>query len=178
MKVKKKLYNNKITSILFICLGNICRSPAAEAVMKKMAKDSQLGQILHVESAAIGPWHVGDLPDKRMRRHAAARGYTLDSRAQQFNASYFQRFDIIVVMDEENYQAVNRQARSDDDRHKIWQMADYFIQYKGRSSVPDPYYGDDSDFEIALDLIEDGCQGLIRTICSEMNHSCNYCEHS
>lgn len=151
-------------SILFICLGNICRSPAAEAVMRKVADDSHLGWRLHIESAAIGPWHVGDLPDKRMRRHAAARGYTLDSRAQQFNASYFQRFDIIVVMDEDNYQAVNRQARSDDDRTKIWRMADYFIHYKGRSSVPDPYYGGDSDFELALDLIEDGCQGLLREI--------------
>ncbi len=155
-------------SILFICLGNICRSPAAEAVMKKIANDNHIGQSLHIESAAIGPWHVGDLPDKRMRRHAAARGLTLDSRAQQFNASFYNRFDVIVVMDEENYRAVSQQARSDDDRRKIWRMSDYFIQYKGRSSVPDPYYGGDSDFELALDLIEDGCQGLIRTIRSKI----------
>ena len=153
--------NDKRISILFICLGNICRSPAAEAVMKQMAADNGLSQQLHVESAAIGPWHVGDLPDSRMRHHAARRGYSLNSRAQQFNASFFQRFDVIVVMDEENYRTVSRQARSDADRRKIWRMKDYFIRYKGESSVPDPYYGGDSDFEWALDLIEDGCQGLL-----------------
>ena len=156
--------DSKQISLLFICLGNICRSPAAEAVMRKVAEDNHLGQYLHVESAAIGPWHVGELPDKRMRRHAAARGYVLESRAQQFNASYFRRFDIIVVMDEENYQAVSRQRHSDSDRNKIWRMADYFIHYKGHSSVPDPYYGGDSDFELALDLIEDGCKGLIHEL--------------
>lgn len=153
--------NNQSISVLFICLGNICRSPAAEAVMKKVAADNGMDGWLHIESAAIGPWHVGDLPDSRMRRHAARRGYTLDSRAQQFNASFFQRFDVIVVMDEENYQAVSRQARMETDRHKIWRMKDYFVRFKGETSVPDPYYGGDRDFEWALDLIEDGCQGLI-----------------
>lgn len=153
--------SNKRISVLFICLGNICRSPAAEAVMKKVAEENGLAPWLHVESAAIGPWHVGDLPDGRMRRHGAMRGYSLNSRAQQFDASYFRRFDVIVVMDEENYQAVCRQARGAEDKRKVWRMRDYFIRHHGQPTVPDPYYGGDSDFEWALDLIEDGCQGLV-----------------
>lgn len=160
----KKNDNFKTINILFICLGNICRSPAAEAVMRHLIDLHGVSHRFSVASAAIGPWHVGELPDSRMRRHAARRGYQLNSRGQQFNATFFDRFDFIVVMDEENYRAVTSKARNDDERNRVLRMKDYFKTYKGRQSVPDPYYGSDRDFEIALDLIEDGCEQLLQAL--------------
>ena len=153
---------NNSTRLLFICLGNICRSPAANAIMQKYVDESGLSNRFEIDSAGIGPWHVGQLPDKRMREHGARRGYRIDHIARQFDAAKdFDRFDYIVVMDEDNYRNITRQAQNEEDRKKVIRMADYFIKYKGRTSVPDPYYGDGEDFELALDLIEDGCKGLL-----------------
>jgi len=153
---------NRTTKLLFICLGNICRSPAANAIMQKYVDEAGLSDKFEIDSAGIGPWHVGQLPDKRMREHGARRGYRIDHIARQFDATKdFDRFDYIVVMDEDNYRNITLQARNDDDRKKVIRMADYFIKWKGRTSVPDPYYGDGEDFELALDLIEDGCKGLL-----------------
>ena len=155
MSIEKQL------RLLFICLGNICRSPAAEAVMRKKVEERGLSRQFHIESAGIGGWHVGELPDRRMREHASKREYELISRAQQFEKSFFQRFDYIIVMDDENYSNVMMSASNDTDRQKVLRMRDYFMTYKGEQSVPDPYYGGPSDFELALDLIEDGCEGLL-----------------
>jgi protein-tyrosine phosphatase len=153
---------NNSTRLLFICLGNICRSPAANAIMQKYVDESGLSDWFDIDSAGIGPWHVGQLPDKRMRDHGAQRGYRIDHIARQFDAAKdFDRFDYIIVMDEDNHRNITRQARSEENRRKVIRMADYFIKYKGRTSVPDPYYGDGEDFELALDLIEDGCKGLL-----------------
>ena len=92
------------TKILFICLGNICRSPAANAIMQKYVDDAGLTDKFYIDSAGIGPWHVGQLPDKRMRQHGARRGYRIDHIARQFDARHdFIDFDYIVVMDDENY---------------------------------------------------------------------------
>ena len=150
------------TKILFICLGNICRSPAANAIMQKYIDDAGLTDKFYIDSAGIGPWHVGQLPDKRMRQHGARRGYCIDHIARQFDARHdFDDFDYIVVMDDENYHDICRKAHNEADRRKVIRMADYFTKYKGRTSVPDPYYGDGEDFELALDLIEDGCEGML-----------------
>lgn len=147
-------------SILFICLGNICRSPAAQAVMEQMAGN---GSRIGIDSAGIGPWHVGQLPDRRMRKAGSRRGYNINHVARQFDsATDFSRFDYIVVMDEDNYRNISRQAHNAEERGKIVRMADYFEKYKGRTSVPDPYYGSEEDFNLALDLIEDGCSGLLK----------------
>lgn len=152
---------NKI-KILFICLGNICRSPAANAIMQKYVDDADLTAKFYIDSAGIGSWHVGQLPDQRMRFHGAKRGYNINHVARQFDARHdFADFDFIVVMDDENYQDICRKAHNDAERRKVIRMADYFNQYKGRTSVPDPYYGDGEDFELALDLIEDGCRGML-----------------
>ena len=96
--------------IIFICLGNICRSPAAEGIMKKLVADKQINDKYHIESAGIGGWHVGELPDKRMRKHASLRGFDLNSRAQQFEDSFFNKFDYIVVMDNENYKNISNRT--------------------------------------------------------------------
>ncbi len=147
--------------ILFVCLGNICRSPAAEAILKKIIDERGLSNSYHVESAAIGPWHIGDLPDRRMRQCGARHGYTLDSRAQQLDSSYFDRFDLIIGMDQENIRAINAKARHDADRKKVRLMADYLRHHPGQTTIPDPYYGSESDFEWVVDLLEDACEGLL-----------------
>lgn len=161
------------TKLLFICLGNICRSPAAEGIMRAKVEERWLDDDFFIDSAGIGSWHVGELPDRRMRKHAARRGYDLTMRARQFRSEDFDKFDYIVVMDEENYHDVIERmpyTQNEDDREgflkKVLRMKDYFVRFKGYSSVPDPYYGGDDDFELALDLIEDGCDGLLTHLMS------------
>lgn len=153
-------------SILFICLGNICRSPAAEGIMKALVKEDEREDEFYIASAAIGPWHIGQLPDARMRRCGAKHGYQFDSHARQFSAQDFDRFDMIVVMDEDNYKAISRQARSAEDKSKIVRIADYLSaeHKKHYSTVPDPYYGDENDFEVVIELLEDACQSLKQAI--------------
>lgn len=149
-------------NLLFICLGNICRSPAAHAVMQRFVDDAGLTSQYFIDSAGMGGWHVGQLPDKRMRQHGLRRGYHIDHIARQFDAAAdFRRFDRIIVMDEDNYRAVTALAPSPEARAKVLRMADYFTAHPGAASVPDPYYGGPEDFELALDLVEDGCRGLL-----------------
>ncbi len=150
------------TSLLFVCLGNICRSPAAEAVMKAKLAERGIGEDkVRVDSAGIGAWHVGQLPDSRMRAHGLRRGYRIDSRARQVRTADFDRFDYIFAMDHENVSNLMRLARNDSDRKKILCTADFMTRHPGRDTVPDPYYGGDSGFELALDLIEDACDGIL-----------------
>lgn len=149
-------------SLLFICLGNICRSPAAHAVFCKMIAICGLENNFVVDSAGIGDWHIGELPDSRMRTHGSKRGYDINHHARQFKVDNFNKFDYIVVMDEENYRIITSMAKSESDSAKVIRMANYFTQHSN-NSVPDPYYGGSADFELALDLIEDGCNGLLKS---------------
>lgn len=151
-------------TVLFICLGNICRSPAAEGIMKAKVEEKGLASQFYIDSAAIGPWHVGQLPDSRMRRCGAAHGYCFDSHARQFDKSDFAKFDYIVVMDNDNYRAITRMASSDEEREKVVCMANYLRQHRDYTTVPDPYYGDESDFELVITLLEDALEGLIEEI--------------
>lgn len=150
--------------LLFICLGNICRSPAAEGVMRTMAENAGRGAEIFVDSAGIGPWHVGQLPDSRMRRCGQRRGYRFDSRARQFSRADFGRFDLIIVMDADNYRAITSMADNDEDRAKVRLLTEWMTRHRGAASVPDPYYGSERDFDYALDLIEDGCAGLLAAL--------------
>lgn len=151
-------------TVLFICLGNICRSPAAEGIMKAKVEEKGMASQFYIDSAAIGPWHVGQLPDSRMRRCGAAHGYCFDSHARQFDKSDFDKFDYIVVMDNDNYRAITRMASSDEEREKVVCMASYLRLHRGYTTVPDPYYGDESDFELVITLLEDALEGLIEEI--------------
>lgn len=155
--------------LLFICLGNICRSPAAEGIMRQMVEERALSNNIIVDSAGIGSWHVGEMPDPRMRKHAARRGYDLSPlRARQFRSDDFQKFDYIIVMDEENYHDVMARGGVYADARKVLRMKDYFIRNKGQQSVPDPYYGGAEGFERALNLIEDGCEGLLKDLVNKI----------
>ena len=150
--------------LLFVCLGNICRSPAAEGIMQQLVDDRGLSDQFHIESAAIGPWHIGDLPDSRMRRCGNKHGYNFNSRAQQLDSSYFDRFDLIIGMDHENIRAISSKTRNEEDRRKIRLMADYLRHHPSQTTIPDPYYGVERDFELVVELLEDACEGLLEAI--------------
>lgn len=169
----KENHEKRKIALLFICLGNICRSPAAHAIMQRDIDEAGLSGRFFIDSAGIGPWHVGDLPDRRMRQHGARRGLDISHIARQFNAKTdFRTFDHIVVMDENNYRAIASKASSEADREKIIRMSDYLLDHPTAHSVPDPYYGDSSDFELVLDLIEDGCRHLlVDMIKKEVGHT-------
>lgn len=132
--------------------------------MKHLLKVENLEHIAEVDSAGIGPWHVGELPDERMRRHGRRHGYEFDSIARQFSTADFDRFDLIVGMDEDNVSQISSRARSPYDLRKVVCMADYLTHHPMHKSVPDPYYSNDHAFELAIELLEDACQGLLNSI--------------
>ena len=153
--------------ILFVCLGNICRSPAADGIMQRLVEERGVDHLFEIDSAGIGSWHVGQLPDKRMRDHGVLRGYVFNHRARQVKREDFDRFDFVVGMDNENLYDLRRIAGSQERAKKIRCLADYLRNHPGQETVPDPYYGGAKDFEFALDLIEDGCAGLLDELCLE-----------
>lgn len=146
--------------ILFVCLGNICRSPAAEGVMKHIVRQRDVEGRFYIDSAGTYGGHAGELPDPRMRRAAARRGYLLEHRAQRFKESMFAHFDLIVAMDDNNYYDLQSMAPTVEDEQKIVRMADYCRHYTA-THVPDPYYEGAEGFEHVLNLLEDACVGLL-----------------
>ncbi|MCB1225764.1 MAG: low molecular weight phosphotyrosine protein phosphatase [Verrucomicrobiales bacterium] len=151
------------TRLLFVCLGNICRSPAAEGVMRRLVADAGLSKIIEVDSAGTAGWHKGNLADPRMRQAASRRGITLDHRARQVRATDFEAFDLILVMDEENRRDLRDFASHQQIADQVRLLTDYQSQHDA-THVPDPYYGGEEDFEQVLDLLEDTCAGLLETL--------------
>ena len=151
-------------SILFVCLGNICRSPAAEGIMRHLVEIHGMQHDIKVDSAGIGSWHVGDLPDPRMRAHGKKHGYLFTSRARQFVVEDFDRYQLIVAMDQENVMDLKSKSRTPYDKAKIVCMADYLRHHPMHKTVPDPYYGGEQGFELVIDLLEDACQGLLESL--------------
>lgn len=146
--------------ILFVCLGNICRSPSAEAVMKKLVKEAGLEKQIEIDSAGLIGYHQGERADPRMRAHAARRGYTLDSISRPVRMDDFEEFDLIVGMDDQNIDHLKQKAPDWESVEKIHQMTE-FSRNKLYDYVPDPYYSGDDGFELVLDLLEDACAGLL-----------------
>lgn len=153
--------NSELYKILFVCLGNICRSPAAQGVMERLVSEKGVADRFHIDSAGLYGGHAGDLPDSRMRAHARMRGLELTHRSRQVRSSDFDDFDVIVAMDNSNFDRLREMAPSLEDEQKVVRMADYFTQHPWADCVPDPYYDGAQGFENALDLIEDGCQTLL-----------------
>lgn len=142
-------------------MGNICRSPSAEAVFTGITKKEGLFEKFEIDSAGTGGWHAGEPADKRMQKHARKRGYDLTSIARKFDADVdFDRFDLIVAMDDENVLSLKNMARNENDLQKIHKMTDFRKEWS-YDEVPDPYYGGDEGFELVLDLLEDSCEGLL-----------------
>jgi len=149
--------------LLFVCLGNICRSPAAEGVFLHLLEQRGLQDQFVVDSAGTGGWHVGRPADRRMRAAAERRGIALPSRARQIAPADLQRFDRILTMDQDNLQAVQALARQLGRREglaRIEPMTSYCQRFEAQE-VPDPYYGGEEGFEQVLDLLEDACSGLL-----------------
>lgn len=154
--------------ILFVCLGNICRSPAAEAVMLRTVAGRHEGGISWtIDSAGIGRYHIGDLPDRRMRAHARQRGLELDHVCRQVTARDFVDFDLIIGMDNANVSDLHRMAPDLHSEAKIHAMAEYFTSSARYDYVPDPYYEGAEGFELVLDLLEDACSNLYNRIMTE-----------
>lgn len=150
----------KTTRVLFICAGNICRSPTAEGVFKALAAEAGLAERLVIDSAGTHGYHVGEPPDSRARRASAQRGYNLDGqRARQVTAQDCERFDLLLVMDDDNLRAVRRLC-SVAHTHKLKKLTDYLPQSDYRE-VPDPYYGGPEGFELVLNLIEEASRALL-----------------
>ena len=146
--------------ILFVCLGNICRSPTAEIVFRAVAQRDAPDLVLEIDSAGTAAYHVGELPDQRTRQAAARRGYDMSAlRARTVEAEDFEHFDLILAMDRENLRALQRRAPAQArDRLRLFLE---FAPDPGVSEVPDPYYGGPNGFEDVLDLIEAASRGLI-----------------
>ena len=153
---------NKI-NVLFVCMGNICRSPTAEGVFKQQVVQAGLDQYIDSDSAGTHGYHIGDPPDERSQRHAVRRGYDLSRlRARKVESTDFERFDYVLAMDENNLTLLTR----DCPQHHAAKLA-LFMRYGKRGeaiAVPDPYYGGASGFERVLDMAEDAAQGLLRHI--------------
>lgn len=150
-----------MTSVLFVCMGNICRSPTAEGVFRKLVFDAGRDADFEVDSAGTIGYHQGERADPRMRAAASGRGYELASRARRIERLDFDRFDLIVTMDEDNYRDV--EALNPGSRARVVRMIDYCEQHQV-SEVPDPYYGGESGFHQVIDILEDSCGNLLRRI--------------
>jgi protein-tyrosine phosphatase len=146
--------------ILFVCLGNICRSPSAEAVLKAIAEREAPELHIEVDSAGTAGYHVGDPPDARSQAAALRRGYDMSPlRARIVEPADFERYDLILAMDENNLNVL-RQRAPEAHRERVRLFLD-FAPESGMGEVPDPYYGGPAGFEQVLDLVEDAARGLI-----------------
>ena len=154
-----KAKENRRIQILFVCLGNICRSPTAEAVFRAIAARELADLELTIDSAGTAAYHIGEPPDRRTREAAARRGYDLsDLRARLVEAEDFERFDLILAMDQQNLRMLERRAPM-----PVRERIRLFLEYApeaGETEVPDPYYGGANGFEHVLDLIEAASRGL------------------
>lgn len=149
-------------SVLFVCMGNICRSPTAEGVFRHFVEKEGLAGMIEVDSAGTHAYHTNEPADRRARAAAERRGYSLDGiRARRVDVSDFQRFDYIIAMDRDNLAALKSQS---DGEHKS--KLCLFLEFSGgpEDEVPDPYYGGASGFERALDLVEVASRGLLETL--------------
>ncbi len=153
------------TSVLFVCLGNICRSPLAEGIFASLAEARGLSDRFRVDSAGTGAYHTGEPPDSRSVRVAAARGIHLNSLARQVTRRDFDRFDVIVAMDRSNRRSLERTARRRGDRAEIVMMRDYDPRAHD-PDVPDPYYGGPGGFEHVYRILERSCEGLLDALAS------------
>lgn len=163
-KLIKSLRDKDKIKILFVCLGNICRSPAAEGVMKAVVESAGDSERFEIDSAGTGNYHIGDLPDRRMRIHAQRRGYNLTHICRQVRPSDFEEFDLIVAMDASNRRNLQLVAPTPEAEEKIIMMADFADLATKYDHIPDPYYEGAEGFELVLDLLESACDNLYQQL--------------
>ena len=154
------LKNKEKIKILFVCLGNICRSPAADGIFNHLVRQAGQSDRWEIDSAGTGGWHVGDLPDKRMRLHARDRGYVLDHICRKVRVSDFDHYDLIIGMDQNNVSDLKELAPTLEAEAKVIAMADFLTDTRFYA-IPDPYYEGSEGFELVLDLLETACHRLL-----------------
>lgn len=153
--------------ILFVCMGNICRSPAAECVFRHYVEEAGLSDVIRIDSAGTIGYHTGDPPDHRMRHEGKARGIPISGHARQVSIRDLHEFDIILAMDKSNLQYLQELDPGTDHSHKLRLFCTYVTKFY-HSEVPDPYYGGRDGFQLVMDLLEDGCRNLLNEIQSEL----------
>jgi protein-tyrosine phosphatase len=152
--------------VLFVCLGNICRSPTAEATMRALVRDAGLEREIEIDSAGTGGWHVGSPPDERASAAAAGRGIALEGAARRVSASDFDDFDLMIAMDSANLRELRALAAGEEQRAKVRLLREFDPASDGSRDldVPDPYYGGGDGFERVLDMVDAACRGLLEQI--------------
>lgn len=158
------VYGTQPIKVLFVCLGNICRSPAAEGIMRSIVEERGDAANWEIDSAGTGNYHIGELPDHRMRIHARRRNIELVHHCRQVRVADFDDFDLIVPMDGSNEQNLRRIAPSIEAEAKIVSMAKFVDRSFHYDHIPDPYYSGADGFELVLDLLQNGCENLYRII--------------
>jgi protein-tyrosine phosphatase len=147
--------------LVFVCLGNICRSPTAEGVMKALAEQAGVAERLFIDSAGTGAWHVGERADARSRAEALRRGVELTSLARRFVREDFDRFDYVLAMDRQNHRDLRRLAHAEEHERKLHLLRSFDPRAGSELDVPDPYYGEGNGFARVYDICEAGCRGLL-----------------
>jgi protein-tyrosine phosphatase len=152
--------------VLFVCLGNICRSPTAEGTTRALVREAGLEQEIELDSAGTGAWHVGSAPDERATAAAAGRGIELEGTARRVRAEDFDDFDLILAMDVSNLDELRGMAPSETGRAKVRLLREFdpASAQRGDLDVPDPYYGEGDGFERVLDHVQAACAGLLAQI--------------
>jgi protein-tyrosine phosphatase len=152
--------------VLFVCLGNICRSPTAEGTMRALVREAGLEDRIELDSAGTGSWHVGSSPDERATATAAARGIALEGAARQVSVADFDDFNLMIAMDSANLSDLRELASDDRQRQKVRLLREFDPAGGGTGDldVPDPYYGPGDGFERVLDMVEASCRGLLEQI--------------
>lgn len=162
--ISKYMNANNKQRVLFVCLGNICRSPAADGILQQMVAREGLQEQIEVDSAGTYSGHIGELPDPRMRRAAAERGYNLTHRSRPIRERDFFDFDMIVTMDDNNYERVSRLAPERKYLDKLYRMSEFLTEFPDWTYVPDPYYEGAEGFQLVLDMLENGCSEILRKL--------------
>lgn len=147
------------TSVLFVCLGNICRSPLAEGIFLHLVEEAGLEERFEIDSAGTGSWHVGEVPDARASLVASQHGVDLPSRARQLIEADLERFDYVIAMDRENLRNIERMADATGSEAQVRLLRDF--DPEGEGEVPDPYYGGASGFETVYTMVMRSCQSLL-----------------
>jgi protein-tyrosine phosphatase len=154
-------------AVCFVCLGNICRSPSAEAVMRDLVERAKLSDRIVIDSAGTGDWHIGDPPDERAQRAAKKRSYDLSAlRGRQVEVDDFARFDLLIAMDDANFAALTALCPPEH-RDKIRLLMEFATRDDSRVVV-DPYFGGEEGFETVLDQCEDACEGLLKALRAQL----------
>jgi protein-tyrosine phosphatase len=159
-----EVFLSEVTKVCFVCLGNIVRSPFAENMFRYLVNEAGLSDNYEIDSAGTSAWHVGEKPDRRMRQVASSHGFEYSGRARQFKSRDFDRFDMIIAMDNSNRNNLLGMTGKPDHRRKIYQMRAFDPEGGADMAVPDPYYGGIDGFEVVYQIVERSCRGLLEAL--------------